>query len=79
MTGKEWNNTMKNLLKALESDVTVARLSFERMIEAEGMDSEAGMVDFTEIIFEDVPKLLKQIEEHWNKGSEITPDKENEE
>lgn len=78
MTGEQWDKTMLGLLDELVEYAKEARNGFMRMIACEGMESEAGMIDCTERLFEDMPKKLNTIEYWWDKSSEIEPEEQGE-
>lgn len=79
MTGEQFDRTMLGYLKELVDFAKDAHKAYVRMVIADGMDSEAGMIDFTERVFEDIPRKLKHIESWWDRGKEIEPVKEQEE
>ena len=66
MTGKEWDEAIIKHLKTLKEYVDDAESGFMTMINKEGMESDTGMVDFTERIFEDIPALIEEIKKVWD-------------
>lgn len=55
MTGEQFDRTMLGYLTELVDFAKDAHKGYVRMVTADGMDSEAGMIDFTERVFEDIP------------------------
>lgn len=79
MTGEQFDRTMLGYLTELVDFAKDAHKGYFRMVTSDGMDSEAGMIDFTERVFEDIPRKLKHIEFWWERAKEIEPVKEQEE